>query len=369
MPDYQVIVIGGGIGGSAAALRAAQYHLRTAWLLGDRKTAKASRASYVQNIDNMIGIHEGVLKNPILEMLGSSCPEAVALIRDHHFHIGTQAIIKNTRDRLQEHYADHVDLLAEKAIATRHDGGLFHVDTSSGTLTAPYLVMATGVSDRQPHIKKLLPSGKTLDDIHWLFPYANRETLLYCIRCEGHLTTLVPSAVIGHSPAAGQVALMLHERYATQVTLLTNGEPPDLPEKTQRLLQAYGIQVRTERLVDIRGEKRQGALSGFELESGEPVDVRFALVVLGLHQVHNDLAKELGCKLEEGPEPPERHVLVDLHSETSVPDCFAVGDMTTHEDSSIRKQVYTAQEYAVRALDRIDGRVRAARRAAVLQSG
>jgi thioredoxin reductase len=62
-------------------------------------------------------------------------------------------------------------------------------------------------------------------------------------------------------------------------------------------------------------------------------------------------------------------VLVDQHSETSVPDCFAVGDMTTHEDSRIRKQVYTAQEYAVRALDRIDGRVRAARRAAVLQAG
>ena len=85
--------------------------------------------------------------------------------------------------------------------------------------------------------------------------------------------------------------------------------------------------------------------------------------------VHNDLAAELGCELEEGPEPRERHVLVDLHSETTVPGCFAVGDMTTHENGPIRKQVYTAQEYAVRALDRIDGRVRAARRAVVLQAG
>jgi thioredoxin reductase (NADPH) len=369
MSETQVIVIGGGIGGSAAALRAAQYHLRTAWVLGDSKTAKASRASYVLNIDNMIGVHEGVLKNAMLELLGSSCPEAVDVLRGHHFHIGTQAIIDNVRDRVQEHHADHVDLVAEKATATRRAEGLYHVDTTSGTLTAPYLVLATGVSDRQPRIKKLLPSGKTLDDIHWLFPYANHETILYCIRCEGHLAASVPSAIIGHSPAAGQVALMLHERYATPVTLLTNGERPDLPERTLRLFQAYGIQVRTERLVEVRGPRREGALHGFELESGEPVEARFALVVLGLHRVHNDLAVELGCKLEEGPEPRERHVLVDLHSETTVPDCFAVGDMTTHEDSPIRKQVYTTQEYAVRALDRIDGRVRAARRAAVLQAG
>jgi thioredoxin reductase (NADPH) len=369
MSDYQIIVIGGGIGGSAAALRAAQYHLRTAWVLGDRKTDKASRASYVLNIDNMIGVHEGVLKNPMLEMLGSSCPEGVDVLREHHFHIGTQAIIDNVKDRLREHHADHVDLAGEQATGVRRTEGLFHVDTTSGTLTAPYLVLATGVSDRQPRIKKLLPSGKTLDDIHWLFPYANHETILYCIRCEGHLTASVPSAVIGHSPAAGQVALMLHERYATPVTLLTNGEQPDLPERTQRLLQAYGIQVRTERLVDIRGERREGALYGFELESGEPVEVRFSLVVLGLHRVHNDLAAELGCKLEEGAAPREQHVLVDRHSETTVPDCFAVGDMATHEDGPIRKQVYTAQEYAVRAMDRIDGRVRAARRAAVLQDG
>jgi hypothetical protein len=42
--------------------------------------------------------------------------------------------------------------------------------------------------------------------------------------------------------------------------------------------------------------------------------------------------------------------------------------MTTHEDGPIRKQVYTAQEYAVRALDRIDARLRSARRSATLES-
>jgi thioredoxin reductase (NADPH) len=277
MSDYQVIVIGGGIGGSAAALRAAQYHLRTAWVLGDRKTAKASRGSYVYNIDNMIGVHEGVLKERMLESLDSSCPEAVELLREQHFHIGTQAIIDNVKDRVRQHHAEHVDLIDQQATATRRVEGLFQVDTASGTLSAPYLVLATGVSDRQPRIKKMLPSGKTLDDIHWVFPFANHETILYCIRCEGHMTANLPSAVIGHSPAAGQVALMLHERYNTRVTLLTNGEQPDLPKRTQQLMQAYGIQVRTERLVEVRGPRREGELQGFELEGGDSVEVRFAL--------------------------------------------------------------------------------------------
>ena len=37
--DYDLIVVGGGVAGSAAALRAAQYHLRVAWIRGDRFTA------------------------------------------------------------------------------------------------------------------------------------------------------------------------------------------------------------------------------------------------------------------------------------------------------------------------------------------
>lgn len=46
MERTELIVVGGGIGGAAATLRAAQYHLRTAWILGDRDTHRASRAAY-----------------------------------------------------------------------------------------------------------------------------------------------------------------------------------------------------------------------------------------------------------------------------------------------------------------------------------
>jgi thioredoxin reductase len=37
---------------------------------------------------------------------------------------------------------------------------------------------------------------------------------------------------------------------------------------------------------------------------------------------------------------------------------FAIGDMTRHRERPIMKQVYTAQEYAVRAVDKVDARRR-----------
>lgn len=366
--EPQVIVVGGGIGGAAAALRAAQYHLRTVWVLGDKGTEKSSRSRYVVNIDNMIGIHDGVLKAPLLKRIEDRCPEGLDVLGSTHDHIGTRAIVDNVIERLEQEYTAYATLIRERATGARRRDGGFGVTTASESLQAPFLVLATGVADRQPRIKKSLASGRTLDGIHWIFPYANHETVLYCVRCEGHLTAGTPTAVLGSSPAAGQVALMLHERYGTPVTVLTNGEVPGFPAATRRLLQAYGIAVRDERLVDVLGKARQGDLRGFELEGGDQVEVRFALVALGLHRVFNDLAVELGCELEEGPVETS-HVLVDREGETEVPGCFAVGDMATHRDAPIRKQVYTAQEYAVRAVDVIDRRTRAARRARLLDGG
>ena len=56
----EVAIIGGGIAGAACALRAAQYNLPFAWILGDRSTEKGSRGRWVRNIDNMIGVHPGI---------------------------------------------------------------------------------------------------------------------------------------------------------------------------------------------------------------------------------------------------------------------------------------------------------------------
>ena len=64
-------------------------------------------------------------------------------------------------------------------------------------------------------------------------------------------------------------------------------------------------------------------------------------------------------------------MLVDeAASETSVRGLFAVGDMSRRRgDAPSLKQIYTAQEYAVRAIQAIDRRIRAERRKEILAHG
>jgi thioredoxin reductase (NADPH) len=373
--QHQVIVVGGGIGGSAAALRAAQHGLTVVWIRGDTATARASRGHYVFNVDNMIGVSGGVVQRRVLDLL--SGPEHVAareVVARTHFHVGIPEIVEDVRLRLTADFADRAALVDEKAIAARREGDWFAVETDRGaTFHGGAVILSTGVMDRQPSVKITTKSGKVVDDIRWIYPWANNESLLYCILCEGHLVRGTRVAVFGANEAAAQVAALLHERYGVSVTLLGNGQALEAKEETSRLLDAYGVAFREARLVEIldgeHGRKGE-SIRGFRLEDGAEVEARFGLVAMGLHRVYNDLARQLGAELDAADGPEEvRHVLVDdATSETSVRGLFAVGDMSRHRGGvPSLKQIYTAQEYAVRAVQAIDRCVRAARRARVLE--
>jgi thioredoxin reductase (NADPH) len=374
MEQHQVIVVGGGIGGSAAALRAAQHGLKVAWIRGDAGTARASRARYVFNIDNMIGVSGGIVQRKVLELL--SGPEHAAAreaIARTHFHVGIPEMVEDVTLRLTADFADQATLVDEKAIAAHREDSGFALETDRGrTFRGCAVVLSTGVMDRQPSVKLTTKSGKLIDDIRWIYPWANAESLLYCILCEGHLVRGTRVAVFGASEAAAQVALLLHERYGVSVTLLGNGEALEAKAETHRLMDAYGVTFREARLVEILdGETgRKGeSLRGFRLEDGAEVEARFGMVTMGLHRVYNDLARQLGAELDATDGPEEvRHVLVDdATSETSVRGLFAIGDMSRHRGGTPSlKQIYTAQEYAVRAVQTIDRRERGARRASVL---
>jgi len=379
---YEVLVVGGGIGGSAAALRSAQYNLSTAWVRGTKKTAKASRGQYVFNIDNMIGVHPDLMLEKVKATLkGPEFEAAREKLSEQDWHVGTLEISENVLARIHEEHATWVDVIDEKAVEAGRDGDLFTLKLDDGReLRAKNLVVSTGVMDRQPSVKKELKSGKVLDDPRWIYPYANYERLLYCIRCEGHLTRDLRTSIIGVGEGAAQLAMMLHERYGTLVTILTNGAELGAKEDSTKLLELYGIEVKTSRIVDIydvaegAGEPEKRAkkgteLHGFLLEDGSRVEARYGLVALGLFKVYNELPRQLEAELEEGDKPvEEKHVLVEDHSsETSVRGLFTVGDMSKRRDGGpLMKQVYTAQEYAVRAVDTIDRRRRSAQRSALL---
>ena len=376
MDRHQLIVVGGGIGGSASVLRAAQHGLAVAWIRGDTGTARASRARYVFNVDNMIGVSGGIVQRKVVELL--SAPEHAAAreaIARTHFHVGIPEIVEDVTLRLTTDFADRSTIVDEKAISARREREGFAVETDRGrTFRAGAVILSTGVMDRQPSVKLTTKTGKVVDDIRWIYPWANAESLLYCILCEGHLVRGARVAVLGATEAAAQLALLLHERYGVSVELLGNGEALGAKIETVRLLEAYGVTFRGARLVEIldgeTGQKGE-SLRGFRLEDGALVQARFGMVAMGLHRVYSELARQLGAELDPADGPEEvRHVLVDdATSETSVRGLFAVGDMSRHRGGTPSfKQIYTAQEYAVRAVQTIDRRERAARRARVLEA-
>ena len=364
--QYDLIIVGGGIGGSAAALRAVQYNLNVCWFYGDKQTSKSSRSKWIFNIDNMLGFHEGILKGELLKKFKS--PEDDDLrerINETHIHITGSAVLKNTRERIESDYSDNIDIIDKSALSAKREPKLFLISDGEFEARSEYVVFATGVMDKQPHVMKER-GGEIVDSTKWIYPFANRETILYCIRCEGHLTREDNAAVIGSGVAAEQLSFMLHERYGIKVSILTNGEELNSDDDTKKLLSEYEIGIHTKRISDVSGEK-DGQLRRFVLADGEVVEVRFALVALGLHRVYNDLLIQLGAELDdEGLSDEIRHIRVSKRSETSIPNIFAVGDMAKRAEEVVMKQIYTAQEYAVRAVDSIDYRIRSKKREKIL---
>lgn len=364
--SYDLIIVGGGIGGSASALRAVQYNLNVCWFYGDKQTSKASRSKWIYNIDNMVGFHEGIVKDELLKAFKSPGDDELRKrINETHIHIGGTAVLNNTRERIESNYSDIIDIIDSAALSASREDELFLISDGEFEARSEYVIFATGVMDEQPHVMKER-GGEIVDSTKWIYPFANRETILYCIRCEGHLTREDNVAVIGSGKAAEQLSFMLHERYGIEVTILTNGEELNPDDDTKKLLSEYGISVYTQRITDAVGEIG-GQLRRFVLADGEEVEVKFALVALGLHKVYNDLLIQLGAKLDdEGLSEDKRHVKVDRRAETSVRNLFAVGDMAKRDDEIVMKQIYTAQEYAVRAVDSIDYRIRSKNRKKLL---
>lgn len=369
-PRHELAVIGGGIGGAAAALRAGQYGLDTVWILGDKTTAKRSRSQWVRNVDNMIGVHPWIVLAKLRKAWRRSPELLAALDALPELEISTRDILQNVHERLEAQGETVTRIEAAATAARPLEGGGFEIETSHpdhAALHARCVILATGGMDRQPSIKKE-KAGEVQDDPRWIYPFANQETILYCIRCEGHLTRERPVVILGAGEAAGQIALMLQERYRSACCVVANGEPCAMDPETLRLLEHHRIPLHPERIVDVLGhDGGRGQLRALVLEGGREIPVHFALVAMGMYCFYNQLATQLGATLTD-PELEERlrRVRVDARAETDVPGLFVVGDLAKRADEGTMMQIYTAQEYAVRAVDAVDRRRRRRERQALL---
>lgn len=316
---YDVAIIGAGGAGQMAMLRAVLNHLRTLVFLGDKDTTRRSRAAWVLEVENIPG------------MFGKKRPITTT----------TREVIRFIEKR--EDLTPFLTTIKHSVGSIKRVDEQFEVSTGEETYRARFVVLCTGTMDVQPEI------GGSIEPV---FPFANREEILYCVRCDGHKTVGKPRAVIGHRPVAGWIAAMLKERYdLPQLYVLTHGREFEGDRRLKDLLKRYEIRILTDEIVEILGDPKK-ALEGFRVGE-QVVEVPRAFVAMG-SIVYNELAKQLGVQLSEN-----EHIITGARGETSVPGFYAAGDLVEGR----KKQVYTAWDMAVDAVDSIDGKIRELKRA------
>lgn len=319
---HPVAVIGGGAAGTMAALRCVLNNDETLFFPGNQKDKKRSRALWVTKIENMPA----------------------------HFNYkrGIEQPNRETIDWIKKSpFAEKLDIQKNTSVTqiTRDSEGVYTLkDDKENFYRARYIILCTGIMDVQPHI-----SG----DIEPVFPYANMQSLDYCLRCDGHHVYGKKTGVIGHGNGAAWVAIMLHERYEPpQMHIFLHGQKAQFTEDTKKLLSAYNVKVHAPEIVEIRGEKKKGILASFVLADGSEVAVDMSFISLGTI-IYNELAKSLGANLDE-----RGYVLTNEKGESSVAGLYIAGDLR----ANAKKQIYTAWDQAVDSADDINSRLRIEKR-------
>lgn len=320
---YKIAVIGGGAAGVMAVLRGVLNNDEILFFPGTPKDFKKSRAMWVTKVENIPGFlnfKKGII-DPDNETLKWISESAFSKNLVHKKNIGVTHILKNSDD-------------------------LFELTDSKGEkYLSEHVVLATGVMDVQPKIN---------GEMKPIFPYANNQSIDYCIRCDGHHVLNKDVALFGFTTSTIMVATMLFERYSPpSMTILLNGEKADFNDEAKALIKKYNFKIISEPITEVLGDTKSGKLFGFKTNTGEEIKSQMCFVSLGMI-VYNDLAKSLGASLDE-----RGFVITNPKGESlTVKNLFAAGDLR----AGLKKQIYTAWDSAVDSMDEINYKLRVKKR-------
>jgi NADH-dependent peroxiredoxin subunit F len=302
-PAYDVLVVGGGPAGAAAAVYAARKGIRTG-VLAERF---GGQVLDTLGIENFISVKE------------TEGPRLVAALEEH----------------VRSYEVDLVKQQRAQSLARRD--GLIEVRLESGaTLRSRSVILATGARWRQMNV----PGEET---------YRNRG-VAYCPHCDGPLFKGKRLAVIGGGNSGVEAAIDL-AGIVSQVTLIEYDARLRADEVLQRKLRSLtNVRVITSaQTTEVLGDGRRVTGLVYRDRGSDAlhtVELEGVFVQIGLLPNSDFLkgAVELS---------PRGEVVVDARGATSMPGVFAAGDVTTTPYKQIIIAMGEGSKAALSAFDHL----------------
>lgn len=273
MEYHDVVIVGGGPAGLAAAVYSSRSGVSTLIIEG---AMLGGRALYAKEIDNYPGFPEGISGNELV----------MRLVR-HAERFGT--VIKVGQSVME------MELCGKTKV----------IKTPTEEFRSKAVIIATGLSQKKlgvPGEEKLVGRGVS-----------------YCATCDGFFFRGKKVAVVGSDEDA-----LYDLKYLSSLTknLLWIPNTPVDDEKRENV-EKLGAEILDGRVVEVLGENRlTGVKIKFEGREERIVNLDGLFLALGFTPI-SDLAKSAGLKITK-----EGYIIVNENMETNFNGVYAAGDCT-----------------------------------------
>lgn len=273
--EYDIIIIGGGVAGLAAAIQSRRLNLKTLII--------AKEIGGLINLPHPVENYPGFKKTTGMELVKN--------IREH------AELLKP-------------DIKEETAVSCEKKKDIFYVKTDKSEYSGKALIIATG-SDRR---KLGIPGEKE---------YAGRG-VSYCASCDGPLFKNKTVAVVGGNDSAAKEALLMTQ-YAKKVYIIYRGDSLRAePLLMKQVEKNKNIEIITNtNVTEIKGKVMIGSVM-LDREFNKSKELKLDGLFVEIGQIPSSvLVEKLGVKINAAKE-----IMVDRESKTSAEGVYAAGDVT-----------------------------------------
>ncbi|HEY9631175.1 MAG TPA: NAD(P)/FAD-dependent oxidoreductase [Coleofasciculaceae cyanobacterium] len=274
---YDVIIVGGGVGGLSAAIYLQRYRLSCLVIEKGK-----GRSFWMQDVTNYVGLQP---HTPGRSVLQQGQEHALAVGADH------------LRGYVED-VTDEGDTFAVKVKMGKQD-------SSYPVFRSKYLIAASGIIDTLPQLK----------DMQNVFEYAGYN-LHVCLICDGYEMADKKCGLFVGSEGAINTAFVLNW-FTPYVTVFTNGQV-NVGEDMRQKLKDHGYPLVETPIKQFLGHDHE--MTGVELMDGSTVDLETGLVAMG-SKYHDDYLRDISL------ERNGNNIVTDAMCRTSHDRIFAVGDI------------------------------------------